>query len=57
MTYEEAVEISLEALKKQIPKKPNIQLGDNICPNCDCFVEMEWEKYCHHCGQAIDWSD
>lgn len=56
-----AVDKAIEALKKQIPKKPiPIITDDNelvcvICPNCqeirvDC-------NYCAKCGQAISWEE
>lgn len=53
----EPLRLSIEALEKQIPKKPS---QDSIglyyfptCPNC----HKELESYDHHCecGQALDW--
>lgn len=53
----EPLRLAIEALKKQIPKKPS---QDSIglyyfptCPNC----HKELESYDHHCecGQALDW--
>ena len=38
----EKVNLALEALEKQIPKKP---------------LHMHKNYYCPHCGQAIDWRD
>lgn len=56
-----ALQKAIEALEKQMPKKPAKQWGDNVCPNCRtdtrCRVLMGWEKHCPDCGQAIDWSD
>lgn len=55
----EAICKTIEALKKQIPKKPY----DTVhCPLCKIEVELqpvdtEQVTYCLHCGQAIDWSD
>ena len=55
----EAINKAIEALKKQIPKKPY----DTVhCPLCKIEVELqpidiEQVTYCLHCGQAIDWSD
>lgn len=52
------------ALEKQTPKKPNIhghREGREInsisytCPVCNQHISRE--KYCKHCGQALDWSD
>lgn len=65
------VEECQEAREKQIPKKPNITTGQNdtdklaCCPTCDSNVDWTYEgfwrkgkrKYCHECGQAIDWSE
>jgi rubrerythrin len=64
-----AVQMALEALEKQIPKKPRFE-GDGywrgelvydtwICPNCDTYYEVgtDTHKYCPNCGQAIDWSE
>ena len=55
----EAICKTIEALEKQIPKKPY----DTVhCPLCKIEVELqpidaEEVTYCLHCGQAIDWSD
>ncbi len=65
----EALNMAVEALEKQIPKKPDIS-GDSCdkdgnliydtydCPNCHTSYEIEYEKYnyCPSCGQALDWS-
>lgn len=67
----ETLELSKSALEKQIPKKPNITTGQTdedklaCCPACDSNVDWTYEgfwrhgkrKYCHECGQAIDWSE
>lgn len=63
-----AIEKGIEALEKQIPKKPDIE-GDGywngelvydtwICPCCGEHYEIEFEKYkyCPECGQAVDLS-
>lgn len=59
----EAIEIAIDALEKQIPKKP-IKLtdwGNNRCPCCGTLYGengvMENYDYCTDCGQKIDWSD
>ena len=55
----EAICKTIEALEKQIPKKPY----DTVhCPLCKIEVELqpidaEEVTYCLHCGQAIDWSE
>ena len=62
-----AFDMAIEALEKQIPKKP-IYHGDGYsdgelvydmveCPTCD---NDDFEVGCNHCpkcGQALDWSD
>lgn len=61
---------ALEALDRQIPKKPDFEgveydyLGDIIydtwvCPCCEERYEVDYDnyKYCPNCGQALDWSD
>ena len=63
LDYAIAIATAIEALEKQIPKKP-ISLGEDIdrdvgqCPNCKEIIDTyEDYKYCSDCGQAIDWSD
>lgn len=62
-TVNEACRMGMEALEKQIPKKPLNQteeFGDTYghCPCCNTilndFIEL---KRCKDCGQALDWSD
>lgn len=56
----EAIDEAVEALEKQIPKKPD--RGQNIfdkeievlCPVCG---NPNPNTYCGTCGQRIDWSD
>ena len=62
--------MAIQALEKQIPKKPDIE-GDGydsarylvydtwICPTCGISYEIDYDEYdyCPACGQAIDWSD
>jgi len=60
-----AFDLAIEALEKQIPKKPEYTdeyCDFAYCPNCEKgefeFDTNTWEmKYCYECGQAIDWSD
>ena len=59
--------VLLEALEKQIPKKPiDYHYPWAICPTCGGSVDCENVKgyildkehsHCEHCGQTIDWSD
>lgn len=69
-----ALKLTIEALEKQIPKKPiqanyivqvngvDTLLDENEftkCPSCT-YKDIEvkhGQKYCHICGQALDWSD
>lgn len=55
-----------EALEKQIPKKPKVayhagKFVNYHCANCGEAqgkkVNKRWQKFCPHCGQALDWSD
>ena len=69
--FGEALTMAINALEKQIPKKP-IEYEDKFyaCPVCKNPVMHKWEKYntelmeksnglpvCLNCLQAIDWSD
>ena len=51
-------ELAINALEKQIPKKP--KTNDNyiiyICPCCNNFIKL-CKNYCEYCGQKLDWSD
>ena len=62
----EVYSMAMNALEKQIPKKP--LPGDEYCPpkcyTCPCCelvidenVLNEMYEFCPWCGQAIDWSD
>lgn len=65
-----ANKMAIQALEKQIPKKPDIE-GDGydpdgnlvydtwICPTCGVSYEIDYDKYdyCPACGQAIDQSE
>lgn len=44
----------IEALDKQIPKKPLFIGGRNICPSC-YNDGRSLNHYCDVCGQKIDW--
>ena len=58
----EALDMAIEALKKQVPMKPNDKfnvpycvLTYGICPSCGLGVNSDM-KFCSECGQALDWS-
>lgn len=63
--YVDAFLVAIEALEKQLPKKPGIMdyiLGDiNFkCPTCksEYICEKGYEHfYCPNCGQKIKWSE
>lgn len=58
-----AFEMAIEALEKQIPKKPNRHEEDIIgeyysCPNCmNNELDDIFDNYCPRCGQALSWSE
>lgn len=60
-----ANEMAIQALEKQIPKKP-IKSENQVvryvntyyCPTCELGITgTNIAKWCYHCGQKIDWSD
>ena len=60
-----ANEMAIQALEKQIPKKP-IKSENQVvryvntyyCPTCELGITVtNIAKWCYHCGQKIDWSD
>ena len=64
-SFENAYEMAIQALEKQIPKKVVMERNIYICPNCgenaetDCGDDMLDYRlnYCDNCGQKLDWSD
>lgn len=65
----EAFQIAINALEKQIPKKPVDKSKNPVdwhvmaCPCCNNtfwnsgqFIRYQ-PKFCNYCGQAIDWSE
>ena len=51
----EAIDMAIEALEKQMPKKGELDVEDLICPVCGS--DVEWKRYCEECGQHIDTGD
>lgn len=54
--------LAIQALEKQIPKKPLYieNLGCTalwLCPVCERRIIRSDLVYCHQCGQKLDWSD
>ena len=59
---------AIEALEKQIPKKAVVAYNEMsdmylVCPDCAKPIINVWSdaaympKYCHYCGQALDWGE
>ena len=65
LDYAIAFETAIEALEKQILKKPReaVQSGFFWCPACSKAIKMRIEgskiniSYCPFCGQALDWRE
>lgn len=57
------LEVVHRAIEKQIPKKPNLDIifpsGVKwwLCPACGHNNIETNDKFCHECGQALDWSE
>lgn len=60
----EALDIAIEALEKQLPKKPK-QADEqrirycttHVCPGCGKEFTGMVSEYCYHCGQRIEYDD
>ena len=57
---DEAEKIAIEAMKKQVAMKPDRLCGFS-CRNCSGRLarqtDLVRQKYCHHCGQKIEWEE
>ena len=61
--HNKAISMAIDALDKQIPKKPLHIHKNYYCPICkedgwmlwDDAIPNDMDKYCGICGQAIDW--
>lgn len=65
----EVAEVTVMALERMIPKKPDIQTGLMecyiVCPECGSRIALiKWReeiadmvKCCRECGQRLDWSE
>ena len=55
----EAIDVAINALEKQIPKKPIFTEDKQfaLCPCCDMKGLADKQEYCDNCGQKLDWSD
>ena len=60
----EALDVAIQALEKQIPKKPVKSENQVVryantyyCPICNLGITgTNIAKWCYHCGQKLDWS-
>ena len=53
-----AVAMGMQALEKQIPKKPTPYKGfDGKCVCCGVIFLDASTNYCGNCGQALDWTN
>ena len=56
----DTINIAIDALEKQIPKKPiekfafSDDIGAGLCPFCNEGVNEEM-NFCSYCGQTLDW--
>ena len=55
-----ALVVAIELCEKQIAKKPIFDDEQSFirryhCPECKCVVDAQ--RYCHHCGQKLDWGN
>lgn len=61
--HNKAISMAIEALEKQMPKKPTRgKYGHTECACCGWIVEsfcgdLEQYPFCPNCGQAIDWEE
>ena len=57
----EALQMAINALGKQIPKKPLIEYHCGLkmlCPTCNCEVsDIEHRGWSCKCGQKLDWEE
>lgn len=66
----ENLEVVIEALEKQVPKKVDFEedVTEDMCAECpscgsflgyqvDCLDENYQLDYCQHCGQKLDWTE
>ena len=61
----EAIQIAIQALEKQIPKKVQLRhirkfdgFDDGECPTCGNSVSRDCDgtdNFCPDCGQKLDW--
>ena len=58
---EEALEVAIQALEKQIPKKPerlNAFKAIGKCGGCERVISTRTASvYCQYCGNKVDWGN
>ena len=58
-----ALDVAIQALEKQIPKKPhkNFEKFSGVWCSCGKYLGkgyfVDKTSYCSDCGQKLDWSD
>lgn len=52
----EAIVTLIEAVKKQEPMNAILNYVEYSCPKCELTIS-EYDEYCWHCGQKLDWED
>ena len=64
MDFIEEIEMAINALEKQVPKRPLKKRIVNdgyawewVCPNCHIVKVTTEEQFCDDCGQRLDWGD
>lgn len=59
--HNEAISLAIQALEKQVPKKPILNkapLPPYHCLNgCGLHEDRIGENHCFYCGQKLDWGD
>lgn len=50
------MDVTIEALEKQLPKKAVDRKGVYVCASCKRIVHTV-QNYCEHCGQRLNWSE
>ena len=61
--FAEALGLAIQALEKQIPKKPhkNFEKFSGVWCSCGKYIGkgyfVEKQSFCSNCGQKLDWSD
>ena len=59
------MDVLIDAAQFRIKRKPDLKpkpLRNEVfwwqCPNCKAHTHANtMHRYCHYCGQALDWSD